>query len=281
MANDFSSSLVVDTATSKVITILQNRLAPFRAFSTDFSDELIDPLKTVQVGLATDAGSVTTNPTNFETGDTTLTNAPISMVHYSKPFGLTSKELNQGFRLEKLININLHKLADALIDVALTPVTTTNFGNAVVTTDASFTTTGMQTLFGALKNGTSRALVLDGALYAKLLPSTKENWMLGEKGAYGWDGGIFMNNRWSGAVANCKGMAVSPEAIGLAACLPIVDAAVARQMLVHSTIQIPDLNIFVQFNVWGSLASRSLRASFDLCFGAAKADGSAAKLVIY
>jgi hypothetical protein len=35
----------------------------------------------------------------------------------------------------------------------------------------------------------------------------------------------------------------------------------------------------VQFNVWGSLSSRAVRASFDLVFGAKNADNSALKIV--
>ena len=46
-------------------------------------------------------------------------------------------------------------------------------------------------------------------------------------------------------------------------------------MLSQSVIELPELGLSVQFNMWGSLASRTTWASFDVCFGAAKADTSA------
>lgn len=283
MANALASALVVDTAASMAITVLQSRLAPLRAFSLDFSSDVINPLAGLQVGVVADTGAVTTNPANFESGDTTVNATKVQPVHYSKGFGLTSTELNQGHRLERIMRINLHALANALIDAALVPVTTVNFGVAVVTTTASFITAGggSQTLWAALKNGTSRALVIDGSLFATMLPTTKESFVPGEGGAYGWDGGIFMNNRWNGAVTNCKGFAASPEALAFAARVPEMDASVAQLLAAQELITIPDLGLSVQFNLWGSVATRSVRASFDLCFGAKEADTSALKLITY
>lgn len=281
MANTFDSALVVDTAAEQAITVLQNRLAPLSAFTTDFSSDVVDPLQKVQVAVASSATGITTNPVSFDTGDVVLAKATVAMVHYSAGFGLTSTEINQGHRLERLMRIKLGELANAVLDAAMVPVTTTNFGAAVVSTSASFADTGLKAIFSALKNGTSRALVLDGALYSLLLPTALTSFNPASRGAFGFDGGIFLNNRFSAAGANIKGFGVSPEAIAVAAAMPRMEDPV-KQLLYSSTeIEVPDLGISVQFNLWGSTTSRSIRASFDLVFGAALADTSALKLVAY
>jgi hypothetical protein len=282
MANAFASALVVDTITEQAITVLQSRLAPLGAFMTDFSDDVIDPLRGLQIPVVASTGAVTTNPVSFETMDTTVNAAPVTMVHYSKSFGITSAELNQGQRLERLVKINAHALANAIIDAALTPVTTTNFGNAVVTTSANFLAAGggSQTLWAALKDATSHVLIVDGSLFALMLPTTKESFAPGEAGAYGWDGGVFMNNRWNGAVSNVKALAASPQALAFAARVPALPPG-ADRVIESGTFTLPDLGITVQQNMWVSSTTRSLYASFDLCFGAGAADKSAAKLGIW
>lgn len=284
MPNAFASALVVDSVSTEAITVLQNRLAPLGAFASDFSADIVDPLRDLQVSVVASTGAVTTNPSTFgSTRDTTVNATKVTMVHFHKGFGLSHAEINEGHRLERIIRINLHALADALIDAAMVPVTTVNFGAAVVTTSANFISAGggSQTLWAALKNGTRRVLVVDGALYATMLPTTKESIMVGEAGAFGWDGGIYYNNRWTGAVANCKGFAASPEALAFAARIPAMHPAVAQQLFEQSNITIPGLGLTVQFNLWGSLSSRALEASFDVCFGAEKADTSALKLITY
>lgn len=287
MANVFASALVVDTATESAMTVLQNRLAVLGAFSTDFSDEAAAQsaggatLQKIQIPIAAGASAVVTNPTNFDGGDVTLNAVEVQPIHYSSGFGLTSSEINSGHRLERLMKIKLHSLADAIMGAVIAQVTTTNYGAAVVTTDANFTSTGMQALWAGLKNGTKRVLVLEGALYSKLLPTTKESFFLGENGAYGWDGGIFMNNVMTGGVANLKGFGASPEALAFVGRAPSMDAAVASLLFSQSSIMIPDLGLSVQFNVWGNTSTRAVRASFDLVFGAKVADTNAAKLVVY
>jgi hypothetical protein len=108
-------------------------------------------------------------------------------------------------------------------------------------------------------------------------------------GAYGFDK-ILLNNRWSavtggsdsalnGTTKTIKGFVASPEALAMASAIPYVDPAVAGLLQQSEIIDIPDLGISIQMNIWGSLASRGLNASFDVLFGAAKADGSALKFI--
>jgi hypothetical protein len=284
MANTFDSALVTDVLRDSVITVLQSRLAPLSAFTKDFSAESVKPRATIQVPIATAGSTTQTNASDFESGNSTLDNVAVTVNQYSNSFAISNDELNQGFRLENIAKINLHQLANKLIDVALTPVTTTNFGSAVVDKDAA-TDVGvadLRTLWAALKDGDVRNVILDGSIYAQFLPSNLDAFQVASGGKnvgmYGFD--LFTyNNRWAGAGTNVRGFACSPQAIAVASGVP-VQSAVADDMVAQESVLIPDLGLSVQMNMWVSRQTRSLWASYDVMFGAAKADGSALKLLV-
>lgn len=284
MANTFDSALVVDVLRDTAITVLQSRLAPLNAFSQDFSADTIAPRRTVQVPIATAGGTTQTNASNFESGDSTLDNVAVQVNQYTNSFALTNTEINQGFRIENIAKINLHQLANKIIDVAFAPITTTNFGAAVVdvNTAADFGVAQLRSLWGALKDGDVRNVILDGDIYAQFLPSNLEAFQIASGGKnvgmYGFDLFTF-NNRWSGAGATIKGFACSPQAIAVASGLP-VSSPIDSDMISQENIVIPDLGLTVQMNMWSSRSARALWASYDVMFGAAKGDGTALKLAI-
>lgn len=282
MANNLSSSLVLDTLAEATMTTLGNRLAALRAFSTDFTADPLNQNAYVQVRKANAASAVQTNPTSFETGDTNVTNVAIQVKHYSKSYTLTSQELNQGFRLEQLAQINANTFANKIIDVAFAPFTATNFPSNVTIAQASLSTTNVKTLWGYVAKSPMRHLILDGTAFAQLLPTDGIAFQLagGEgsssyrPGAYGFDA-VILNTRWDGAGTNVYGMAVGPEAVAAASGIPFVDAGVASMLAGQRTITLPDLGLVVQLNTWGSLSSRSAWASIDVMFGAALGDNTA------
>lgn len=278
MANSLSSSLVLDTLAEATLTTLGNRLAPLRAFSTDFTTDMMNQNAMVQVRKANAAGSVQTNPTNFETGDTNVTNVAVQVKHYSKSYNLSSQELNQGFRLEQLAAINAQVLANKIIDIALAPITATNFPSNVTVAQASFSATNAKTLWGAVAKSSMRHLILDGTAFAQLLPTDTLGFGIQNSsyrpGSYGFDA-VILNTRWDGAGTNIYGFAVGPEAVAAAAGLPMIDPGVASLLAGSRTITLPDLGLSVQLNTWGSLSSRSAWASLDVMFGAALGDNTA------
>lgn len=283
MANTFDSALVTDSLRDVAITVLQSRLAPLSAFSQDFSADPLKPRATVQVPIATAGGTTQTNATNFESGDSTLDNVAVSVSQYSNSFHITNDQINGGHRLEKIAKINLHQLANKIIDVALAPVTVANFGAATIDVDTAgdVTAASLKSLWGALKDGDVRNVILDGSIYAQFLPANLEAFQVaaGGKnvGMYGFD--LFTyNNRWDGADATVKGFACSPNAIAVASGLPANDIA-GSDMLSVENIEIPDLGLTVQMNMWVSRATRAVWASYDVMFGAAKGDGSALKII--
>lgn len=283
MANTFDSALVTDSLRDVAITVLQSRLAPLNAFSQDFSADPLKPRATVQVPIATAGGTTQTNASNFESGDSTLDNVAVSVSQYSNSFHLTNDQINGGHRLEKIAKINLHQLANKIIDVALTPVTAANFGAATIDVDTAgdVTAASLKTLWAAIKDGDSRNLIVDGSIYAQFLPANLDSFQLaaGGKnvGMYGFDFFSY-NNRWDGAEATVKGFACSPQAIAVASGLPANDIA-GSDMLAVENIEIPDLGLTVQMNMWVSRATRAVWASYDVMFGAAKGDPNALKLI--
>ena len=273
MSNTLSSSLVLDTLSDQLITTLGNILAPLNAFSRDFSTDQMRQGASVQVRKATASSAIQTDPTNFETGDTTLTNVNVLVSHYSKSFTLTSKEYNQGFRLTQLADFNAQVIANKLIDVSLAPVTSTNFPTNVTVAQASFVAANLKTMWAAAAKSPSRYLILDSVAYSQLLPSDKNSFVPGT-GAYGYDG-IYLNTRWTGAGTNIYGIACGPSAIACASGIPEIDESIAKLMLGQKTVTVPGLGVSVQVNMWGSPASRSVWASFDVMFGASLGDNTA------
>lgn len=273
MANTLSSSLLLDQIGEQMITTLGNKLAPFNAFSKDFSTDVLPQGANVQVKKATAGASVQTDPTSFESGDTTITNVNVLLKHYSVSFNLTSKELNQRYRLDNLVDINAQGIANKLIDVALAPVTSTNFPTNVNVAQNAFVVANVKTLWAAAAKSSKRFLILDAVAYSQLLPSDKNSFIPGT-GAYGYDG-IYLNTRWTGAGSGIYGIACGPEAIAVAGGIPIVDDSVAALMAAQRVITIPDLGVSVQVNTWGSLSSRAAWCSFDVMFGAALGDNTA------
>ena len=102
MPNTFASALVVDVARETGITILQNKLTALRSFSKDFSTDVLAPKKNVQVPKVTAGSTAIIDPTNFETGGSTIDHIPVTVHELTVPFTLSITDLQQGFRLESV-----------------------------------------------------------------------------------------------------------------------------------------------------------------------------------
>lgn len=279
MANTLAAGLVPDVAAETAITVLQDKLASLECYTSDFSSDLVDPTRPVNIPIATSTSAVQTNPTSFETGDTTVADASIAPVHYSKSFHLSQAELNSGHKLAHQLKINLHTLANALQDDVMGNVTAANFANSpvVAATASDFDTDDLKALWAGISNGSEKNAVLDGAYYSQILPISRESFQ-GQgssfDGAYGFDK-IRYSNRFDGAESGVVGFSVDPQALAVGGRIPATSAALANLMVNQQIIEIPGLGLSVQFNMWASTATRSLWASYDLCFGSVVTDGSA------
>lgn len=281
MSNTFDSALVNSILAAKGITILKNKLAFLRAFTTDFSDEVRDERsRIVNVPVYTTGTAVATNPTNFESGDTTATNAAVTLNHLSTSFHITSAEFGKGSRLESLAELKFNALSKKIEDTVFALITEANFGSPAVTgiTAGAMSEANLKTLWGAV-GGSNKACVLADSEFKNFLATGLTSFdTVNSIGAYGYD--IFDHSGAGFASAGTKivGFGATKGAIAVASALPAY-APQLSEMLDSTVIEIPELGLAIQSNIWASTASRNLWGSFDVLFGAAVGDSSQMKLV--
>lgn len=281
MANTIPAGLLADIVTEKTITVLQNKLASLAAYSSDFSLDPMAPLATMQIRKATAGGAAQENPTNFETGDTTLVAMPVTVNHISKSFHITSAELNSGHKLQNLININSAIFADAIQAKINALLVNGNFSIAKTEAAAGFDSSDATELWGVLEKANIKNLILSGPYYAKLMPTDRDGFSVsangGNPGLLGYDG-VWHNSNWAGGQANLVGLVCDPQAIGVGSGIPLMGSAVS-QLVDSQIITIPGLNLSVQWNYWGSTSSRNDWMSLDVMFGAGVLDPTAGRLI--
>lgn len=272
MANTINSALIVDTVAELSLTSLSNRLAALRHFTSDFSADVKRPKDVVQVALSTAGSTTLTNPTSFNSiGASTLGAAAVTLNHLYQPFGLSYADIQNGIRLEKILKINMDKLADSIWAAATAPITVANFGAATVTGADNTVTPGsanLRALWAGVSKAGRKALIVNPGIYSQLIPTSTTSLPLGE-GAYGFDGGVYYANLFP-SEAKLAGFACAPEALAMAAAAPSLDH-VRDGMLVSEVVPVEGLGLSIYYNVWADKSSRSLVASAELMFGASKA----------
>ena len=285
MANNLTSSLILDTIGKRSLTYLGNILAPFNAFSTDFSTESFTQGQNVRIPVATVGATVQTNPTNWESGDSNISNVNVLVSQYSVSFQLTPRELNNGFRLDQLVDINLQNFGNKLIDVAFTPFTTTNFSNITVA-QSSLVGANLATAWAAIAKVPVKNLILDGTAYSKLLPTSLTTEIGPRPGLAGYDG-IYLNTRWTGAGTNIYGFAGGSGAVAMVSGLPetnsdgmdgLEQSVVSIQLGGRGSLgQGPSGPVLpVLTSTWLSMATRTRWVSFDVMLGASATGDTAA-----
>ena len=288
MANNLTSSLILDTIGKRSLTYLGNVLAPFNAFSTDFSTESFTHGQNVRIPVATVGATVQTNPTNWESGDSNISNVNVLVSQYSVSFQLTPRELNNGFRLNQLVDINLQNFGNKLIDVAFTPFTTTNFSNITVA-QSSLVGANLATAWAAIAKVPVKNLILDGTAYSKLLPTSLTTEIGPRPGLAGFDG-IYLNTRWTGAGTNIYGFAGGSGAVAMVSGLPetnsdgmdgLEQSVVSVQLGGRGSLgQGPSGPVLpVLTSTWLSMATRTRWVSFDVMLGASATGDTAAGYV--
>lgn len=288
MANNLTSNLILDTIGKRSLTYLGNILAPFNAFSTDFSTESYTQGQNVRIPVATVGATVQTNPTNWESGDSNISNVNVLVSQYSVSFQLTPRELNNGFRLDQLVDINLQNFGNKLIDVAFTPFTTTNFSNITVA-QSSLVGANLATAWAAIAKVPTKNLILDGTAYSKLLPTSLTTEIGPRPGLAGFDG-IYLNTRWTGAGTNIYGFAGGAGAVAMVSGLPetnsdgmdgLEQSVVSIQLGGRGSLgQGPSGPVLpVLTSTWLSMATRTRWVSFDVMLGASATGDTAAGYV--
>lgn len=280
MPNTFDSALVADSIAQQTKTVLSKRLAALNLFASDFSSDVKKPKDTIHVPIASATASTSVNPTTFNSiGGTTLGKASVSLDHIYQPFGLSYSDLQSAHRLERLIQINLDAIADKIWTLATAPVTVANFGAATVETlegSINGVSGDLPKLWAAVHKSVRKGLVVSPVIYSNLIPTSTTALNLGD-GAYGFENGVHYATSFGGE-AGLKGFACSPEALVMAAAVP---ALADNDYMVSDSVTLEQIGLTVAYNVYSDKSTRSLIASLEVMFGAAKGltDGTMALIV--
>jgi hypothetical protein len=278
MANTIPSTLVSEIVSEMALTTLGPVLGAVGAFSHTVAPDPVAPQTKIKVGISTATSAAVTNPTNYETGDTTQEQRDVTLNEVSKSFHVTQSELNKGHTLRSMIRKNMQTMANAARDIVFAPITEANYGAAVLdVTAANFVASDLQSLWAVCKDFPTKNLLIDGAYYAKLLPTNADSFRPGQSGAYGWDS-IGYNNRWNGCQAGTIGFAGSMDALLIASGEPAMDSALLSQLDDYQEVPLDGgLTVFVAH--WASTASRARWMSIGLMIGAAAGDKTSGRII--
>ncbi len=290
-SNSYSGTLVTSFLMDGSITPLQNKWAFLRAYSIAKDTDPYKPLATGELKYTT-GGEPTqiagTAPTTFEpaTGSTV---AAITLVPqwFNQPMRVSANDLNSGLRMDDLRERNLALFADSVTVAATAPITAATFAtlSPLIQSFGAFNTSDLATLQGQLQKSPIKNLILNGNYLARVLNTPgffqRTGTDMEDAGGYeafGWNG-IYEASNWTGAGNNINGFACNPQAIIRATGLPLNPTPVPGGTLNSTMLDLPQLGIAVQFNLWFSLSTRTLFGSWDLIAGFGAGDTSAGVVV--
>jgi ATP-dependent protease ClpP protease subunit len=288
-ANTFNGSLVVDYLADAVIVVAASRLALVSAFSRNVGLDNLRPQARVQVKKYSSGTAAQTNPTSWETNnDSTLDNVQVTVQQISKNFTITQQELNQGFSLADLAAGSADLFAYGISDKLTALMVTGNYGAVTgIGSAANFDSSDLPAILALAKNYRSKNLILDGGHLARIQFSGLSTAAAGtvampdsrygplNNGRFGFEV-IAENNRWTSAESNTVGFVCGPDAIAIAAGLPV--GMIAGEFVEQRTVTTNN-GLSCLLSVWYSRATRSHMASYDIMFGAAAADTTQAEIL--
>ncbi len=279
MANTLSASLILDTLSKRTQTTIGHQLAPLGFFAADFSEDVMNQGQSVQVPLASAGGTAQTNPTNWESGDSTIGNVPVTVAGYSVSFHITPLQMNNSFRLAQLMDINVQNFVNKISDVAMAPFNSTHWTN-FIQASATFSSTNLQTIRAGIARSPIRNILLDPSYYAKFLPSSLSTEIGPKTGLAGFDAFAEVT-RWTGAGTNVVGFAGGTQSVAYVSGLPSYDDETKAD--INYTVTQVDIgggkSLPVALSTWLSRATRTRWASMDVMFGAAKLDNTVGYLI--
>jgi hypothetical protein len=285
MSNTYSSDLICQHLEASATTVLTDTLAPLRAFSRQFSPDEFKPRATVQCKFVTTGAATQKNTANFESGDSIVTNVEIPVDQFTTAFHVTNDELNSGLRMENLVEKNARSFAESVLDAVMAPISSENLATIVTRSSTAFGLGDLATAWGALKKSAIKHAVLDGEYMARIVNSPVFYQETGVESGGGWKlmgwDGVFLNSRWSGTHGGAgdetiRGIFCNPQVLGVIAGVPMRPPS---PTLVTKIVTIKGLDLSVALNVWYSLASRTIWASYDAMVGVALLDASAGFLL--
>lgn len=276
-SNTVDSSLANTILSADFITTMRSQVGMLGVFTHKVEIAPLAPRDTIKVELVSSAGSVSTNPSNFETGDTTSAPITVSVNHYSRSFHASLAERNVGLALAAKGPTNAKILCEGLMGVVTALLSNANYGaDNIIGAASSFDRDDLAAILRLDSNIPRPTIVLHRDYYYGLLPTNRESFDTTSPGTYWVDGGIWGNNYWVGGATDIVGLLTGPDAIvwgsAPAAELP------SGEFITSENIPL-DCGIVVQAHTWFSRSSRALWGSFGVCFGAEPGDKSQGKIL--
>tara|TARA_B100001057_G_scaffold27485_1_gene25257 strand:+ start:5495 stop:6346 length:852 start_codon:yes stop_codon:yes gene_type:complete len=279
MANNFAAALAVDTLAEESITTLGPVLAVLDNFSLDVAVSPVAPGSRIQVEVVNSGATALVNPGDYTSDSDSQKQAKsITVNQHSVSFKVTQAELNNGHRLRTLLRKNMQVIATACRDAVFAPITTANYGSAVLhSTATDFDASDLQTIWGACKDFPTRNLILDGAYFSKLLPTNADSFLPGSTGAYGFDS-LAMNNRWDGADAKVIGFCGAADALAIASGEPIMDDEIQDLLSFYEPVELPG-GLTAYLSSFTDINKRSRYMNISVMLGAAVGDATAGAII--
>ena len=275
-ANTVDAGLANSILAADFVTTMRTLWAPLMAFTRSISPSPLSKRQVLNVPLVSSVGSMSTNATNYETGDTVAATIAVTVNEYNKSFHVSRPEQNLGIQLASLAPTNARVIGEGVVGLVTALMTNANYGaDVVIGAAANFDATDLPAILALGSNYDRVTLLLDGGHLAYLLPTSRESFAFGEAGAYGFDGGIYKNNLWTNAAADIAGFVCGPDAIVIASGPPL--ELPAGEAISTSTTVIGDIPF--QTTVWFSRASRAVWSSFTVMFGTAVGDATQAEVL--
>ena len=278
MANTVNAGLISEILEEQAVTSMGTISGITDAFTAKVEINPVAPASTINVPLVTAAGTVLTNPSSFESGDSAAGVIAVLPAKIVVPIHATDAEMQKGTRAEWFIKKAMQTMQNKLVDLTLAPATVANFGAAVVdVAAASFAASHLKTILAAAKNYDVTNLFLDGAHLAQVTPTSGENFRLDENGAFGFDR-IFKHNRWDGAGTDVFGFVAGSNAIAIGAGEPHYDDEVRNDLVMFEVVTLPN-GIPVIFTKWISRSTRAVWYALETMYGAAAGDTTAGEII--
>jgi len=276
-ANTVDAALANTILSGDFVTKMRTLIAPWAAWTRRVVPSPVSRRQTIEVPLVSTAGSMQTNATNYETGDSTLAPIAVTVAENARSWHMTRPQTNLGLELAALAPTNYQVLAEGLNTKMTALLVSGNYGAATAIGAASgFDSADLPAILALGKNYNRVTLVLDGGHLAYLLPTTREHFAFGEAGAFGFDGGIYKNNLWTSAEANTVGFVCGPDALvnawGMADGLPAGEAISQASVDVNG--------IPFTLSVWFSRATREVWASVCVMHGCAVGDATQGEILV-
>jgi hypothetical protein len=272
-------------------------LAPFRAFSTNFSAEAANKSTAVTTRIITGmtAGSFSGD---YETGDTTTTAISISLSNHSfRAFHMTDVEDNKssvaGGTMEMQAKEAAYSVAKKIFADTLSVVTNANYSTAAFVGAASgFDSDDVidiaDILDDADASNENRSLILSNAYFTAL---RKDASVKGRDGVYGSDafnsgvlpniGGftVYRSNAIPANSENLVGFACVPAGIAVAV-RPVRPQSGAEKVLESFQIMTdPETGLSLGYRSWYSAKTGTKWGAFEAVYGYAKANAAGLKRI--